>query len=70
MKTLADEIITGKYKNIGNNSTKDYAMQKKKTKIMNKTKPKSAGNKSFRIHNNIKFLNTKERKRLGTENKL
>jgi hypothetical protein len=70
MKTLADEIIERKHndendctpltkKQLSNFSSRNYKM-----------KPKSAGNKSFRIHNNLKFMKTIERSQMGKENKL
>lgn len=32
--------------------------------------PKTAGNKSFRLHNNIKFSRTAEERKIGKSNKM
>lgn len=70
MKTLADEIINGQHNNTVNEFTNDNELKKKRSFMKNRSKPRAAGNKSFRNHNNLKFLNTKVRRRLGMENKL
>ena len=71
MKTLADEIITGQYQKVSSDDlTNDNKLQKKNRLNIEKSKPKSAGNKSFRNHNNLKFIKTKERSNIGKENKL
>jgi len=71
MKTLADEIIEGTH-----NDKKFSESPLIKTRLSNtplgkyKIKPKSAGNKSFRIHNSIRFIKTIERSKVGSQNKL
>ena len=71
MKTLADEIITGQYQKVSSDDlTNDNKLQKKNRLNFKKSKPKSAGNKFFRNHNNLKFIKTKERSNIGKENKL
>ena len=70
MKTLADEIIEGciHEKKIINNSLLNTPGKISVSKLR-RDKPKSAGNKSFRIHNSLKFMKSVERSRIGKENK-
>lgn len=71
MKTLADEIIEGIHNDkkfsespLINTQLSNRPLRK------NNLKPKSAGNKSFRIHNSLRFIKTIERSKIGRENKL
>jgi hypothetical protein len=66
MKTLADEIIEGSRFDVRSKISQPV----KSLSEHHKSKPKSAGNKSFRIHNSLKFMKSVERSRIGKENKL
>lgn len=71
MKTLADEIIEGiHYDEMNNCFTSINTKLSNSSAGKNKMKPRSAGNKSFRIHNSLKFMKTIERSQMGKENKL
>lgn len=70
MKTLADEIIEGIHHDEINNCFTSIKTKLSNSSGKNKMKPKSAGNKSFRIHNSLKFMKTIERSQTGKNNKM
>ncbi len=61
---LKTKIISLKMKEINKASNHNSASIKKK-----KYTPKTAGNKAFRLHNNMKFMRTTEQKIFGKLNK-
>jgi len=71
MKTLADEIIERTQNNENNKNSLLFKTSPEKSPLKhNKVKPKSAGNKSFRLHNSLRFMRTFERSEIGKENNL